>query len=148
MTYPSSTSYGTGAALAISGNFAYVACAVGVRAVNITNPAQPTTAGQTATNLGGTPLAVAVSGHYIFLANGTDGLRVFAVQPRLGVSQINGNSLVFTWPNQSLFLIQQNSDLTQDNWLTLTNEPAVIGANAQVNLPPPGSNTFYRLLGQ
>jgi hypothetical protein len=31
------------------------------------------------------------------------------------------------------------------NWATLANEPAIAGANSEITLPAPASNTFYRL---
>lgn len=148
VTYPSTTSTGTGNGLAISWSYAYMACSAGVRAISIADPEHPLAAGQTITNFGGTPLALAVSGRYVFLANGSDGLRVFAVQPQLGVSGGGNNGLAFAWPAQGTFVLQQSSNLSGGNWITVTNVPAITAGNAQVNLSPPSADMFYRLLGQ
>lgn len=142
ITYPASPTIGHGVALA--GNYAYLACSAGLRAIDVTDPANLKAVGQTSTNYGGTGLGVAVSGRYVYLANGTDGLRVFAIQPQLTVSNAPGNLLTFSWPDQGPFTLQQTADIGNPSWVTLTN----IAVNGQLTLPPPASNMFYRLVGQ
>lgn len=89
-------------------------------------------------------MGVAVSGRYVYLADGADGLRVYAIQPALGVSAAEGSGLTFSWPAQGLFALQQTADLDNPNWVEVTN----VSANGQVTLPPPASTMFYRLVGQ
>jgi len=42
-------------------------------------------------------------------------------------------------------VLQQNSDLTTTNWLTVTNTPTVTNGQNQAILAPPGGSEFYRL---
>ncbi|MDB6021908.1 MAG: hypothetical protein JWQ04_1765 [Pedosphaera sp.] len=142
ITYPASQTAGNG--IALSGDYAYLACNAGLRVINVANPTNFVAAGQTSTNYGGKGFGVAVSGRYAYLANGADGLRVFALQPPLAVSPAPGNGLTFSWPAQGSFVLQQTLDLKNPHWETVTNNPT----NGQVTLPPPPSNMYYRLLGQ
>jgi hypothetical protein len=84
ITYPASPT--TGVSITLSGNYAYLVCSAGLRVINITIPTNLIAAGQTSTNFGAKPMGVAVSGRYVYLADGTDGLRVFAIQPALRVN--------------------------------------------------------------
>jgi hypothetical protein len=142
ITYPASPT--TGVSVALSDRYAYLASSEGLRVINIANPTNLIAAGQASTNFGGKGMGVAVSGHYVYLANGTDGLRVFAIQPALGVSLATGTGLTFSWPAQSSFAVQQTTNLSNPNWVTLTN----LATNGQLTLPPPASTMFYRLVGQ
>jgi hypothetical protein len=142
ITYPTSPT--TGVSVTISGNYAYLVCSAGLRVINISNPTNLIAAGQTSTNFGAKPMRVAVSGRYVYLADGTDGLRVFAIQPALGVSLSPGTGLTFSWSAQGSFSIQQTTDLNNPNWVTVTN----VANDGQVILPPPASTTYYRLVGQ
>jgi hypothetical protein len=63
----------------------------------------------------------------------------------LGVA-LSGTNLVLSWPSPpGDFLLQQNSDLTTTNWLTVTNAPALTNFQNQVVLPVAAGNYFYRL---
>jgi hypothetical protein len=142
ITYPASPT--AGYSVAVSGSYAYLGCSAGLRVINIANPTNLIAAGQTSTNFGAKPMGVAVSGHYAYLADGTDGLRVFAIEPELGVSLATGTGLTFSWPAQGSFALQQTAELNNPNWVTVTNVPT----NGQITLPPPASSMYYRLLGQ
>ena len=142
VSYPGSPI--TGSAVAISGDYAYLAGFGGLRAVNIADPTNPVAAGQTTTNYGGQNLGVAVAGRYLYVASGTNGLRVFAIQPQLTVSNAPGNQITFSWPDQGPFALQQTPDIGNPSWVTLTNVPV----NGQLILPAPTGNMFYRLVGQ
>ena len=115
-----------------------------MRAINFANPTNLVAAGQTSTNFGGLGMGVAVSGRYVYLANGTDGLRVFAVEPALGVRLMVGAGLAFSWAAQGSFALQQTTNLNNPNWVTVTKVPT----NGQIVLPPPSSAMYYRLFGQ
>jgi len=64
----------------------------------------------------------------------------------LGVA-LSGTNLVLSWPSSPPggFVLQQNSDLTTTNWLTVTNTPAIANGQNQVFLVPVTGNEFYRL---
>jgi hypothetical protein len=142
ITYPTSPT--TGVSVTLSGNYAYLVCSAGLRVINIANPTNLLAAGETSTNFGAKPMGVAVSGHFAYLADGTDGLRVFAIEPALGISLATETGLTFSWPAQSSFVVQQTADLSNPYWVTVTNVPT----DGQVTLPPPASTTYYRLVGQ
>jgi hypothetical protein len=142
ITYPGNPT--TGNSVAVSGSYAYLGCSAGLRAINISNPSNLIAAAQTSTNYGGDGLGVAVSGRFVYLANGSDGLRVFAIQPSLGISIVAGTGLTFMWPAQGSFALQQTTDLTNPDWVTVTN----VSTNGQLTLPPPASTIYYRLVGQ
>jgi hypothetical protein len=46
------------------------------------------------------------------------------------------------------YVLQQNSDLSTANWLTVTNLDTVVNSQHQVVVPSGGTNMFYRLLLQ
>jgi hypothetical protein len=63
----------------------------------------------------------------------------------LGVA-LSGTNLVLSWPSPpGDFVLQQNSDLTTTNWLTVTNAPVITNFQNQVILPTATGNQFYRL---
>jgi hypothetical protein len=63
----------------------------------------------------------------------------------LGVA-FSGTNFVLSWPSPpGDFVLQQNSDLTTTNWLTVTNTPALTNFQDQVMLPVAAGNYFYRL---
>jgi hypothetical protein len=67
--------------------------------------------------------------------------------PRLTLAP-SDDGLVLSWLIPSTnFMLQQNSDLSTSNWMTVTNSPAFNLTNLQdqVILPPSASNSFYRL---
>jgi len=64
----------------------------------------------------------------------------------LGIAPSNTN-LVISWLSPpGGFVLQQNSDLTGTNWVTITNSPLVENGQNQVTLPPQPGAQFYRLV--
>jgi hypothetical protein len=57
-----------------------------------------------------------------------------------------GTNCVLSWPSPPAgFALQQNSDLTKANWVTMTNTPTVSNGWNTVIFSPKGRNYFYRL---
>ena len=106
----------------------------------------------------------------VCVASSADGHTLFAViSPTMGHLGKLGGGLIYTWyspptPRLNLapsdtglvlswlvpstnFMLQQNSDLSTSNWMTVTNATALNLTNLQnqVILPPPAGNSFYRL---
>jgi hypothetical protein len=68
------------------------------------------------------------------------------VRPSLFIESTATNTLVCSWPfSVALFGVQQSSDLTSTNWITLTNLPSFAGIRNRVVLPMPPQRMFYRL---
>jgi hypothetical protein len=57
-----------------------------------------------------------------------------------------GQTAVISWPTNVGATLQQNSDLTTTNWTVVTNAVNVVGDRAQVLMPSPAGNCFFRLL--
>jgi hypothetical protein len=58
----------------------------------------------------------------------------------------SGGNLFISWPSPpGNFVLQQNSDLTTTNWLTVTNTPTMTNFQNQVILSPTNGKQFYRL---
>ncbi len=54
--------------------------------------------------------------------------------------------MLLSWPSLSAgFKLQQNADLTIDNWVTLSVNPAADGTNRTVTITPAVGNRFFRL---
>jgi outer membrane protein assembly factor BamB len=67
--------------------------------------------------------------------------------PRLTISLTATNTMLISWPSPcSGFALQQNSNLSTTNWVTLTNTPVTVGSQNQVTMPSPTGNQFYRLM--
>jgi hypothetical protein len=65
----------------------------------------------------------------------------------LNIAPTNGNlALSWTMPS-TIFVLQQNPDLTTTNWADVTNPPVLNLTNLQdeVTLPMPAGSGFYRL---
>ncbi len=70
--------------------------------------------------------------------------------PQLNVA-LSDTNLVFSWIVPSTnFVLQENSDLTTTDWLTLTNTPTLnlSNLNDEVVLPPTNNGGFFRLVAQ
>ena len=70
--------------------------------------------------------------------------------PQLNISASNTN-LTFSWIVPSTnFVLQENSNLTTANWLTMTNTPMLnlSNMNNEVVLSPSDSSGFFRLMAQ
>jgi hypothetical protein len=66
--------------------------------------------------------------------------------PALSIA-LSGTNVVVSWAwSSSDFVLQQNSDLTTTNWITVTNSPAVTNWQNQWLVSPGAGNNFYRLL--
>ncbi len=105
----------------------------------------------------------APSGHWLSIASSADGKALMAISnfdglytsysapvPNLCVTPLS-NCLALAWIVPSTnFVLQQNSDLTLANWVTLTNTPVLNLANLQeeVVLSPTNSSGFFRLITQ
>ncbi len=70
--------------------------------------------------------------------------------PKLNLTTAS-NNLDFSWLVPSTnFVLQENSDLTTTNWMTLTNTPTLnlSDLNDEVVLSPSSSSGFFRLMSQ
>jgi hypothetical protein len=63
----------------------------------------------------------------------------------LGVA-LSGATLVLSWPSPpGGFVLQENTNLTTTNWMTVTNMPTLTNGLNQVDLLPPPGTQFFRL---
>ena len=74
---------------------------------------------------------------------------IYMTVPGLNVV-LGGTNSVISWPSTAIamgFSLQQNSDFTTTNWVTLTNTPALDlpSSQYQVSLPATNNAGFYRL---
>lgn len=145
LVYPANNSAGVGYSVALSGNYAYLGCTAGLRVINIANPSNLIAVAETSGAYGGTPYGVAVSGPYVYVANGADGLRVFEVVPTLLASQSSNKALSFSWPTTASFALQQRS-LTDTKWTTLTNIPIAVGGTNLTTVTVSGNGSLFRLV--
>jgi hypothetical protein len=91
-------------------------------------------------------IATIQGGKNIFAANNLASL-IFEVSLPPAALNIttSDNNIALSWPSPpGDFLLQQNSDLTATNWLTVTNLSTINFQN-QVILSPTNGNQFYRL---
>ncbi len=81
-----------------------------------------------------------------------NGLEGFQLQrlPQLASTLSTTNTIVLSWPVEgTAYLVQQNPDLSPNNWVTLQNSPITVGQKQQVTVPvPPTGRMFYRLVSQ
>ena len=97
-------------------------------------------------------VAVSADGSRMVAAAAGDGIYVAQTTPipQLHLASVNGN-LAFSWivPVTNLVL-QQNSDLSTANWVTLTNVPTLNlpGLQDEVTLSPANTTGFFRLVSQ
>ena len=134
--------------LIVSGSRAYAATSDGLHIFDVSNPANPVDVAHT-NNVVGVypPSGVALSADYIYLANQSDGLRIYSLAgPQFKIDPPSAGQLLVSWPsNYYIFSLQQNSDLNSRNWLEVTNIPVVISNRNQVVLSPNTASGFYRL---
>jgi len=80
------------------------------------------------------------------------GLQGFQLQrlPRLTMIVTTTNTIVFSWPTeQTAYAVQENLDLSQSNWVTLSNQPVTVDQQQQIVIPVPSlGRVFYRLVSQ
>ena len=94
-------------------------------------------------------VASSADGSKLVAASNGGGIWTLQTKP---VPQLNlaplGSNLTVSWIIPStIFVLQQNLDLSTTNWTGVTNPPVLNLANLrnEVILRPPGSNVFYRL---
>ena len=103
-------------------------------------------------------VAMSADGNRLFAINGggisggpgTVYTAYFTPSPVLNINPLPTNlKLSWTVPSTN-FVLQQNSDLTTTNWVTLTNTPVLDLTNLQdqVILSPTNSSGFFRLISQ
>lgn len=138
--------------VAVSGNYAYLAIgSAGVQVFDVSNPTNLTLVAQTTTNYGGNADSLAVCADYLYVANESDGLRIFwlgpPAPPQLSARLKTTNLLVLSWPGPARsFAVQQSIVLEGASWLTLTNAPVMTNLENQVLIPASSGNHFYRLI--
>jgi photosystem II stability/assembly factor-like uncharacterized protein len=91
----------------------------------------------------GNNLAAAAYGHGIWISQTTS-------SPKLNLTT-SSNQLALSWTVPSTnFVLQQSSDLTAVNWVTLTNTPALnfTNLNDEVRLSATNASGFFRLVTQ
>ena len=70
----------------------------------------------------------------------------FLSLPAAGIGA-NGSDLVVSWPEGTPgYMLQQNSDLTTTNWVTVTGQLVLTNGLNVFTTPGNGSNSFFRLL--
>jgi hypothetical protein len=67
--------------------------------------------------------------------------------PDLAIESVDTNSVLITWPVTTFanYTLQQNSDLTTQNWVTVTNPVTEVDDTYEVLLPTSGAQSFFRL---
>jgi hypothetical protein len=107
------------------------------------------------TNFVATMTAPILSFHAVNATNGIaatnaillDNISMVLTYPPMNLSLAGSNTLVFAWPfTNSPYRLQSNTSLGTTNWVTLTNVPANVGTNNQINLSMSTNKAaFYRL---
>jgi len=114
---------------------------------DISNPTNTSFAGRIRSDY--TPMAVAVSGNYAYMASGS--LNIYSLglpSPALNLAA-TGSNLVASWAAPTLaFSLQRTTNLHAPNWVTATNLSTPVGNQNQINLPRPAASTFYRLVSR
>lgn len=70
------------------------------------------------------------------------------VPPVLNIVLVSNDVLVSWSATYAGFGLQENGDLTNTNWMDVTNSVNVVGGGNQVLISSPDGNTFYRLYSQ
>ncbi|MDB6022469.1 MAG: hypothetical protein JWQ04_2326 [Pedosphaera sp.] len=76
-----------------------------------------------------------------------NGGHIYVSPPEVLLSSALSNGLmVVSWPTTAAgFGLQQNTDLTGTNWVTLTNAPVITNGMNQIFLPTTNTNSFFRI---
>ncbi len=64
--------------------------------------------------------------------------------------QVSSNRALVSWPAAAAnygYALQESTNLTAPDWMTVTNAPGVVNGQYQVSLPAGYGNAFYRLAG-
>jgi hypothetical protein len=65
----------------------------------------------------------------------------------MSIGGSNGTQVLITWPAYyGDFRLQSSSDLAPQNWMSVTDMPAVVGDSFVVTNTPSGASRFYRLI--
>ena len=134
------TSWGNYAVLSILGG--------GVLILDVSNPTNVVELGQVDDNFIGS-WSCATKGNYVYSANAGDGLQIYYVVPQLSLSLAPSNTISLSWlqlPFPANYALQQSSDLSLQQWHTITNQPNSVGLSNQVTLPMTFSASFFRLV--
>ena len=119
----------------------------GIHIYDVSSPANPVEIGTA--NIG-LVRDIAVSGNYLYAANDSNGLRIFsfgtANLPQLAVALKDAQTVVVSWPaTPANFALQQNGDVSTSRWTLVTNAPAFLAGQYQVELPLLPTSQFFRL---
>jgi hypothetical protein len=129
------------AAVAFSGTAVFISTNSGVTWTSNSVPGATSIFSSVAASADGSKLVVAGANN--------SGIWTYQSTPTPKISlKASSNGLAFSWiVPSSPFVLQQSSNLTATNWLTLTNTPTLNLTNMQneVVLPPSGATSFYRL---
>jgi hypothetical protein len=103
--------------------------------------------------LGWASVACSADGSEFVAADIVNGIWIGRTTPSPQMNlQLTNSNLVLSWLVPSTtFVVQQNSDLTMPNWVTLTNTPSFVPLSLQNQVTLPYSNTgpgFFRLSAQ
>jgi hypothetical protein len=109
----------------------------------VSNSAPFTNWWSVASSADGSKLAAVVDGGGIWVSQTTP-------SPILNIAPFSSNVALSWLAPSTNFVLQQNSDLTTANWVTLTNTPVLNLTNLQdeIILSPPADNGFFRLKSQ
>lgn len=132
--------------IVVSGNYAYLMAGQRMRIFDVSIPAQPRDAGtldvgpQTVSDL-------AVSGNYVYVPKGADGLRIYLLVPQLGITLGGPDNISVSWsaPPAGGWELQQKTEVPSTNWQTVTNTPVISSNRVEVLLPRTGASQFFRL---
>jgi hypothetical protein len=118
-----------------------------LKILDISNPVAPVPVGSTRCPGGyfsGGKLAL--FGNYIYLAGGSDGLRVYQLVPSLSVSRSN-NGIAVSWPVALVndYILQRNVTLDSNGWQDVSTAPTVLNNRNQIVFLPSSTNAFFRL---
>lgn len=132
--------------IAVSGSFLYTTLYDALYLLDIADPTTPIVAAYAPFVQTYGPSGVVLANGFIYLANQTDGFRLFSIYgPPLGIAA-SGTNLSLFWPsNFFTFTVQQAPDLTKSQWIDLTNRPVLANGTNQISLSPDGDVGFYRL---
>jgi hypothetical protein len=148
------TGEGNTLGISVRDNYVYLANFFGgLQICDISDPIHPVQLGKAKDgnySNGGTGFAngVATAGTYSFLANGTDGLRIYLTAPRLNIVLTSTNYILISWaspiPSPS-YVLQKNETGVGTNWVTVNTKPYISNGVAQLSIPMVTSSQFFRL---
>ena len=134
-------------AVAVSGNYAYVAAKnAGLQVIDVSNPANPQRVGGYDTS--GSALGVAVSGNYAYVADGQWGVMILGPRPRItSITWAAGTATVYytnTIPGTA-YTLECRTNLTAGNWQPVGTQPAPGNSASQTDTGAGGDQRYYRV---